>query len=126
MACQLGEPRIRGREDLPDVAERNTHVEKIKQGHPGAGLSLGCCVVVHAVGDVAVLEMLEGDEVGVDNACVLERAGLFPPEGLASGESEWQGQLRFAETERDPFGLSRGSGFFGVSAVGFGDEERWF
>lgn len=51
-------------------------------------------MLVEAVGDFPILEMLEGDEVGVDDTGVLKRTGLFPPEGLAGGESEGQGQLR--------------------------------
>ena len=49
--------------------------------------------MVEAVRDVAVLEVVEGDEVGVNDARVLKRAGLFPAEGLASWESEGQGEL---------------------------------
>lgn len=66
--------------------------------------------------------MLEGDEVGPDGACVLERAGLSPAEGLAGGEGEGQGKLRLGEVERDPRplgGVHRGFG--GVRAMGFGD-----
>lgn len=60
---------------------------------------------VEAVGDVAVLEVLEGDEVGVDDAGVLFGGGVFPAEGLAGGEGEWEGELFAGEVERDPLTL---------------------
>ena len=49
--------------------------------------------MVEAVRDVAVLEVVEGDEVGMNDTRVLKRAGLFPAEGLAGWESEGQGEL---------------------------------
>lgn len=42
------------------------------------------------VTNVAILEVLEGDEMGPNGASVLERTSLFPAEGLAGGESEGQ------------------------------------
>lgn len=70
--------------------------------------------MVKAVGNVAVLEVLEGDEVGPDDAGVLKRAGLSPPEGLAGGESEGEGELGLSEVEWDPFGgFEEGFGSFG-------------
>lgn len=41
--------------------------------------------MVEAVRDVAVLEVVEGDEVGMNDTRVLKRAGLFPADGLAGG-----------------------------------------
>lgn len=61
----------------------------------------------------------------MDNARVLKRARLFPPEGLASGESEGQGELRFGEAEGNPLGWGRGFEFFGDGSAGFGGGERW-
>lgn len=49
--------------------------------------------MVEAVRDVAVLEVVEGDEVRMNNTRVLNRAGLFPAEGLAGWESEGQGEF---------------------------------
>ena len=60
---------------------------------------------VEAVGDVAVLEVLEGDEVGTDDAGVLLGGGVFPAEGLAGGEGEWEGELFAGEIEGDPLAL---------------------
>lgn len=57
---------------------------------------------MHAVRDVAVLEVLEGDEVRADRAGEAEGPGAFPPEGLAGGEGEGQGELGLGEVERDP------------------------
>lgn len=48
--------------------------------------------------------MLEGDKVAPDDAGVLERASLPPPEGLAGGEGEGKGELRLDEVEWDPLG----------------------
>lgn len=53
--------------------------------------------------------------MGPNNACVLKRAGLSPPEGLAGGEGEGQGELGLGEIEWDPFGgFEDGFGSFGV------------
>lgn len=53
--------------------------------------------------------------MGPNNAGVLKRAGLSPPEGLAGGESAGQGELRLGEIEWDPFGgFEEGFGSFGV------------
>lgn len=81
--------------------------------------------MVEAVGYVAVLKVLERDKVRVDNARVLERASLPPPEGLASGKSEGQGELRLGEAEGNPLGWGRGFGFFGERSGDFGGGERW-
>jgi hypothetical protein len=50
----------------------------------------------------------------------LERASLSPPEGLAGGESEGQGELRLGEAEGNPLGWGRGFGFFGERSGDFG------
>lgn len=68
MARQLGEPGIRSRKPVPNVSERNTGIEKIKQCRSGIGFGVSA---VEAVGNVAVLEVLEGDEVAADDAGVL-------------------------------------------------------
>lgn len=53
--------------------------------------------------------------MGPNNAGVLKRAGLSPPEGLAGGESAGQGELRLGEIEWDPFGgFEEGFGSFRV------------
>lgn len=59
---------------------------------------------MNEVGNVAVLKVFEGDEVGSNDASVLKRGGLLPPEGLASWEGKCKGELRFGNIERHPFG----------------------
>lgn len=63
---------------------------------------------MHAIRDVAILAVLEGDEVRADRAGEPEGASAFPPEGLAGGEGEGQGELGLGKVERDPL-----SGFGG-------------
>lgn len=112
MARQLGEPRVRSREDVPHLGKRNADVEKIPQGQLGLRLGLGGRAV-EAVGDVAgaaIGGVPEGDEVGPDDSGVLERAGLSPAESLAGGEGEREGKLRFGEVEWDPLGGGGGVG----------------
>ena len=55
------------------------------------------------VRNVTVLEVFEGEQVGSDGAGILERACLFPAEGLACGESEGKGEFGLGEVEWDPF-----------------------
>lgn len=90
MPRQLGEPLVGIREPLPDSGEGDTGVEEIEQGRSGGnGMILGGGArAVKAVGDVAVLEVLEGNEVGPNDAGVLRGCGVFPAEGLAGGEGE--------------------------------------
>lgn len=61
----------------------------------------------------------------MDNTRVLKRACLFPPEGLAGGEGEGQGQLRLGQAERHPLGGDRGFDFCGDGSGGFGGGKRW-
>lgn len=90
MPCQLGESLVGIREHLPDSGERDTGVEKIEQCRSGGnGIVLGGASAVKAVGNAAVLEVLEGYEVGPNDAGVLRWCGVFPAEGLAGGEGEW-------------------------------------
>lgn len=56
-----------------------------------------------AVGNAAVFEVFEGDQVRPDWTCVLEGSGLFPAEGLAGGEGEGKRELGLGEVEREPF-----------------------
>lgn len=49
------------------------------------------------VTNVAIVEVFEGEQVRSDGAGVLERACLFPAEGLACGEGKWKGELGLGE-----------------------------
>lgn len=91
MPCQLGEPVIGIRENLPDSGERDTGVEKIEQCRSGGNDIVlgGGTSAVKAVGNVAVLEVPEGYEVRPNDAGVLRGCGFFPAEGLAGREGEW-------------------------------------
>lgn len=68
---------------------------------------------MNGVGDVAVWEVLEGEEVWADWAGELGRAGLFPAEGLARGEREGEREFRFGEIEWHPTEKEGFCGFFG-------------
>lgn len=63
---------------------------------------------MEAVRNVAVREVLEGDEVGINNAGVLGGSGVLPAEGLACGEREGKGEVLAGEVERDPLALRIG------------------
>lgn len=76
------------------------------------------------ISNVAVSKLLQGNQVGPNNACVLNVVmvvGLFPPEGLAGGEGEGQREFRFGQVEGYPFGglgaLLVGWDWFGAGEV---------
>lgn len=72
------------------------------------------------VRNVAVLKVLEGEQMGSNGAGVLERACLLPAEGLACGESEGKGEFVLGEVEWDPFWM--GFRLLGGEWWGFGGE----
>lgn len=72
-------------------------------------------MVDELVGHVAILEVLRGNEVGVDDTGILIRAGLFPLLLVAKVRVRTQEELQLAETELNPFGCSHG----------FGDGCKW-
>lgn len=57
---------------------------------------------MQTIQNVAVLDVLERDQVRAYSAGVLERSSLFPTEGLPGWESEGQRELRLREVEREP------------------------
>lgn len=88
MQSQISEPRVRCREDCPNLRKRNAGVEEIEERELGGR---GISAVVEAVGNVSAFRVvLKGDQMGTDRTAELERSGLLPAEGLAGRESEGQ------------------------------------
>ena len=66
------------------------------------------------VRNAAVLKVLEGDEVGANDAGVVKMGGFLPPEGLAGRECKREGELRLGDIKRQPFGgIEKDPGFLG-------------